>query len=103
MGELPETACLAGPGDPLGGSGTKTFAKARYRILQGARATACLRVRSTDSLRVIPAEEFVGMEGLFVEIEEHIAVSFPCCEVVDVNTRHARTYARAGAHVDHTT
>ena len=32
-----------------------------------------------------------------MEIEEHVAVSFPCCEVVDVNTRHARTYPSVSA------
>ena len=33
---LPETARPPGPGDLLGGSKTKAFAKARYRSLQGA-------------------------------------------------------------------
>ena len=37
---LPETARPPRPDDPLGGGETKTLAKARYRILQGAGATA---------------------------------------------------------------
>ena len=40
---------------PTGGQKTKAFAKARYRSLEGAGATACLRARPTDSLRIIPA------------------------------------------------
>ncbi|CAN0469103.1 unnamed protein product, partial [Laminaria digitata] len=76
--ELPETARPPGPGDPLGGTEYKAFAKTRYRSLQGAGATACLRARPTDSLRVIPAAEFVGMGRRFMGIEEHVAVRCPC-------------------------
>ena len=72
--ELPETACPPGPGDPIGGTETRAFAKARYRNLQGTEATACLRARSTDSLRVIAAAEFVGLGRRFVGIEEHVAM-----------------------------
>ena len=54
LDQLSETARPPGPDDPLGGTETKTLAKARYRSLQGAGATACLRARPTDSLRVIP-------------------------------------------------
>ena len=95
--ELPETARPPRPGDPMGGNGTNAFAKARYRSLQGAGATACLRARPTDSLRVIPAAEFVSMETRFMGIEEHVAVRCPCCNAVDVNTRHAHICPRAGA------
>lgn len=70
--ELTETASPLGPGDPLGGSGTKAFAKARYRSLQGTGTTACLWARPTYSLRVIPATEFVGAGRRFVGIEEHV-------------------------------
>ena len=58
--ELPETASSFGPGDPMGGTETKAFAKARYRSLQGAGATACLRTRPTDSLRVITRSRVRG-------------------------------------------
>ncbi|CAN0596167.1 unnamed protein product, partial [Laminaria digitata] len=67
---LPETARPPGPGAPLGGTNTKAFAKARYRSLRGAGATACLRARPTNSLRVIPAAEFVDMGRRFMGIEE---------------------------------
>ena len=39
---LPETARRPGPDGPLGGSETKTLAKARHRSLQGSGAIACL-------------------------------------------------------------
>ena len=97
--ELPETARPPGPGDPMGGTETKALAKARYRSLQGAGATACLRARPTDSLRVIPAEEFVGMGRRFIGIEKHVAVRRPCCDAVDMDTRHASICPRAGAQV----
>ena len=98
--QLPETARPRGPGDPLGGSETKAFAKARYRSLQGAGATASLRARPTDLFRVIPAAEIGGMERRFTGIEEHVAVLCPCCDAVDVDTRHARICPRAGAQVN---
>ena len=59
--ELPDTPRPPRPDDPLGGDETKAFAKARYSSLRGAGVTAFLRVRPTDSLRVIPAAEFVSM------------------------------------------
>ena len=55
--------------------------------------------RPTDSLRVIPAAEFVGMGRRFLGIEEHVAVRCPCCNAVNVDTRHARICPRAGAQV----
>ena len=36
--ELPELSRPPGQGNPLGGTETKTFAKARYRSLQGGRS-----------------------------------------------------------------
>ena len=78
---------------------TKTLAKARDRSLQGAGATGCLRARPTDSPRVIPATEFVGIGRCFMGIEEHVAVRCPCCDATDVDTRHARICPRAGAQV----
>ena len=98
--ELPEIARPPGPGDPMGGTETKAFAKARYRSLQGAGATACLRTRPTDSLRVIPAAEFVGMGSRFKGIEGHVAVTCPCCNAVDADIRQARNCPRAGAQVN---
>ena len=86
LDQLPDTARPSGPGDPLRGCETKAFTKARYRSLQVAGATACLRVRPTDSLRVIPAAEFVGMGRGLLGIEEHVAVRCPCCDAVDVDT-----------------
>ena len=79
---------------------TRAFAKARYRSLQVAGATACLRVRPTDSLRVIPATEFVGIGRRFMGVEEHVAVRCPCCDATDVDTRHARICPRADAQVN---
>ena len=43
LDELPDTARLPGPGEPLRGCEIKAFAKARYRSLQGAGVTPCLR------------------------------------------------------------
>ena len=73
---------------------------ARYRSLQGAAATACLRARLTDSLHVIPAAEFVGMGRCFMDIENHVAVRCPCCDAVDIDIRHARICPRAGARLN---
>ena len=61
LDQLPDTARPPGPGDPLRGCETKAFAKARCRSLRWAGATACIRARPTDSLRVKPAAEFVGI------------------------------------------
>ena len=97
LDQLPDTARPPGPGDPLRGCETKAFAKARYRSLQG---TVCLRARPTDSFRVIPAAEFVGMGRRFLGIEEHVAARCPCCDAVDVDTRHARICPRSGAQVN---
>ena len=76
------------------------MAKARYGSLQGAVATAHVRVRPTDLLRVIPATEFVGIGRHFVGIEGHVALRCPCCDATDVDTRHARICARADAQVN---
>ena len=54
----------------------------------------------TDSLRVIPATEFVGIGRRFIGIEEHVAVRCPCCDATDVDTRHARICPGAGAQVN---
>lgn len=51
--QLPEATHPPGPDDLPGTTETRAFAKARDRSLQGAGATACLRVRPTDSPRVI--------------------------------------------------
>lgn len=64
------------------------------------RASSCLRARSTDSLRVIPAVEFVGTGRRFIRIEKHLAAICPCCDVVGVGTRHARVCSRAGAQAN---
>ena len=100
LDQLPETSRPQGPGDPLGRCETKALAKARYRSLKGAGATACLRARPTDSLQVIPAAEFVGMGRRFLRIEEDVAVRCPCCNAINVDTRHARICPRAGAQVN---
>ena len=36
----------------------------------------------------------------FIGIEEHVAMSHPCCDAVNVDTRHARMCPRAGAQVN---
>ena len=99
LDQLPEMARPLGPDDPLGGSETRAFAKAGYRSRQEAGATACLRARPTDSLRVIPASEFVRIGRRFMGIDEHVVVRCPCCDGVNVGTRHIRICARAGAQV----
>ena len=102
LDRLPDTARPPGPGDPLKGCETKAFARARYRSLQGAGATACLRARPTDSLRVVLAAELVGMGRRFLGIEEYVAIRCPrpCCDAVDVETGHARICPRSGAQVN---
>ena len=42
----------------------------------------------------------MGMGMRFIGIEEHVAVTCPCCDAVDVDTRHARICPRAGAQVN---
>ena len=85
-GGVPEdsTPRRTGRPDPMGGIETKTLAKARYKNLQGAGATAYLRARPTDSLRLIHAEGFLDMGRRFIGIEEQVAVRCPCCDTVDV-------------------
>ena len=74
----------------IGGGETKAFAKAHCRSLQGAGATACFRTRPTDSFRVIPAAEFVGIGRRCIGIEEHVAMRCLCCDaVVDTPGTHA--------------
>lgn len=72
LDQLPETARPPGPDDRLGGRETKAFTKTRHRTLQGTGATACLRARPTDSLRVLSTAEFVGLGRRLVRIEEPI-------------------------------
>ena len=36
----------------------------------------------------------------FIGIEEHVAMRCPCCDAVDVNTRHARICPRAGVQMN---
>ena len=96
LDELPETARPPGPDEPLGGREAKTLAKAGYRSLEGAGATACLRARATDSLRFIPATEFVSIGRCFMGIDDNVAVRCPCCDATDVNIQHARICTRAG-------
>ena len=98
--QLPEKASSPRPDDQIGETEAKAFAKARYMSLQGAGATACLRARPTDSLRVIPAAEFVVMGRRFMGIEEHEAMRWPCCDAVGVDTRHALICPRAGAQLN---
>ena len=97
---LPETARPPGPDDPLGGGETKAFAKARCRSLPEAGATACIRARPTDSLRVVTAAEFVGMARRLIGIEENVAMGRSCCDAVEVDTRHARFCRRPGAQMN---
>ena len=99
LGQLPETTRPVGPDDPLGGSETRAFAKARFRSLQGAGATACLRARPTNSFRVMPKPGFAGIGRRFMG-NEHVLVGYPCCDAVDVDTLHARICPRAGVQVD---
>ena len=68
--------------------------------LQWAGATACLRERPADPLRVIPAAEFVDTGRRSIGIEEHMAFRYPCYEAVDVDTRYARICPGAGAQVN---
>ena len=76
--QVPGTARPPGQDDPLGGGETKAGAKARYRSLQEAGATTCLRTRPTLSFRVVPAAEFVGIGRRFIAIEEHVAMRCSC-------------------------
>ena len=98
--QLAETVRPPGPGNPLDVSETKEFGKARHRSMQGGGDTEFLRARPTGSLCVISAPEFVGMRRRFIGIEEHAGVTYPCCDEVNVDTRHARICPTAGAQVN---
>ena len=91
LDELPETARPPWTG--------RTHGWDRNQSLREG-ATVCLRARPTDSLRVIPAAEFVGMGRRFMGIEKDVAVRCPCCDAVDVDIRHARICPRAGSKVN---
>ena len=86
------------PDDALSGGETKVFAKARCSNLQETEATACLRVRPTYSLRVVPAE-FVAIRRRFIGVEEHVAMKYQCSDAVDVDIQYARICPGAGAQV----
>lgn len=73
---------------------------ARHRSISGPGPTTCLRVRPVDSLRVISALEFLEKGRQFLGLETFMAGSCLCCQAADIDTRHARTYHRAGAQVD---
>ena len=96
--QLPETVRPPGSEDPLGGSETRGLRQGSIQEAKGA--TACLRVRPTDSFRFIHASQFVGIGRRFMGIEEHAAARCPCCDAVDVDTRHARICPGAVAHVN---
>ena len=63
LDQLPETARLPGPDDPLRGRETKNFAKARYRSLQGTGATACLRTQQQTRSVSYPHHNSWELEG----------------------------------------
>ena len=96
LDQLPKTARPRGPDDPLEETETRACAKARYRNLQGAGTTTCLRARPTDWLRIAHASEFMGIGKLFIGIEEHVTVRCPCCDAVDVDTRQSRIAPEPG-------
>lgn len=103
--QLSETARPPGSDDPLlyGGRKTRALAKTRCRSLQGAgTTTAWYRARPTDSLRVLTASEFLDMvqRQRVLGIEDYVAATCSCCDVVDVDTRHAPVCPRAGAQVN---
>ena len=57
----PKTESSSEPYNPPGGQETREIlAKVRHRSPSGTGAASCLRARPTDSLRVLPASEFVG-------------------------------------------
>ena len=99
LDQLPETTRPPGPHNSLG-EGNQNVGEISYTNLQGVGATACLRARPTDSLRVISATELVGIGRRFMGIEKHVAVRCPCCDAIDVDTRHERICLRAGAQVN---
>ena len=70
-----------------------------WRSVDGVRNQG-LRARPTDSLRFISAAEFEGMGRRLLRIEEHVAVRCPCCDAIDVGTRHARICPRSRAQVN---
>ena len=74
-------------------------AKARQRGQSGTRAAAWLRARPVDTQRVIPAQEFLYAGWQHLEIEEHLAATYPASGAADANTRHARLCHRVGSQV----
>lgn len=68
------------PGNPLGGQRTRALAKTRHVSLSGAGATTCLRARPMDSIRIIPASEFVILgRRMLGSIDQYMAQIRPCC------------------------
>ena len=87
--QLLETVSPPETGNPLGRQGMRALPKVRHRSLSGAGATACLLARPTDSFRVIPAVESVGMGRIISGTEEYVALTCPCYNEAVVDKRHA--------------
>ena len=96
LDKLPEEAGPSASNDVFGGIGTRYLTKTRQRSLSGPGAVACLRLRSVDPARIIPASEFVSIARRFLGMEESLTARCPCCETTDVNMRHACTCHRQG-------
>ena len=85
--QLPGEAGASGSNDVFSENETRDLARARRRSLSGPGAVACLRARSVDPARIIPASEFVSMGRYFLGIEEPLAARCPCYEASNVKTR----------------
>ena len=75
LDQPPEMACPPKTENPLGEMEATTFAEVCYRSLQGAGASVCLRVRPTDSFRVILPSEFVAIGRRMGGVEDNVAAS----------------------------
>ena len=100
LDQLPETRPQRETGDSQGENETRGLAKTGQWSQSGSGATAFLRARPVDSARTIPASEFVTVGKRCMELEEFLAARCPCCDEVEVNTRHARLCHRPGAQVN---
>lgn len=103
-GHAARTASLeqrpSGPGDPLEVWETNSFAKARCRSPQWGRGH-CVPSGEANKLAAGHTRRRVrGNETRFPVIADHVAVRCPCCDVDDVDTRHACICPSAGAQVN---
>lgn len=92
---------VTGGGRSLGGNETRYFAPlACQRSMTRGGAPTYLRAQPFDHTLTILASEYVSMSRRFLGIEPYITRECPRCGAGDMDTRHARMFARSGSQIN---